>query len=200
VRGQRTRTNARTRKGPRKTVGAVRGKEARAAAKTAPSERINSFHWNRITWLTMKGEEDKKAKQGSRTKPAAQAAGTPAADAAAVLAELTPPRPRRRSRSRAASTFRSASCMCVDLQQHDGVHHGHEGRRARLEHVRSQRVQGIPQEHGLCRHDGGAGCGPPGALPRLQEVEVRVQGPGAGRESAIRAIQAAGFTFTASKM
>jgi small subunit ribosomal protein S13 len=32
VRGQRTSTNARTRKGPRKTVGAVRGKEARAAA------------------------------------------------------------------------------------------------------------------------------------------------------------------------
>lgn len=35
VRGQRTSTNARTRKGPRKTVGAVRGKEARSAAKTA---------------------------------------------------------------------------------------------------------------------------------------------------------------------
>ena len=34
VRGQRTSTNARTRKGPRRTVGAVRGKEARAAAKT----------------------------------------------------------------------------------------------------------------------------------------------------------------------
>jgi small subunit ribosomal protein S13 len=34
VRGQRTRTNARTRKGPRKTVGAVRGKDARAAVKT----------------------------------------------------------------------------------------------------------------------------------------------------------------------
>lgn len=33
VRGQRTSTNARTRKGPRKTVGAVRGKDARAAAK-----------------------------------------------------------------------------------------------------------------------------------------------------------------------
>jgi len=33
VRGQRTRTNARTRKGPKRTVGAVRGKEARAAAK-----------------------------------------------------------------------------------------------------------------------------------------------------------------------
>lgn len=33
VRGQRTSTNARTRKGPRRTVGAVRGKDARAAAK-----------------------------------------------------------------------------------------------------------------------------------------------------------------------
>lgn len=35
VRGQRTSTNARTRKGPRKTVGAVRGKEARSAAKAS---------------------------------------------------------------------------------------------------------------------------------------------------------------------
>ena len=34
VHGQRTKTNARTRKGPRRTVGAVRGKEARAAAKS----------------------------------------------------------------------------------------------------------------------------------------------------------------------
>lgn len=34
VRGQRTSTNARTRKGPRRTVGAVRGKDARAAVKT----------------------------------------------------------------------------------------------------------------------------------------------------------------------
>jgi len=35
VRGQRTSTNARTRKGPRRTVGAVRGKEARSAVKAA---------------------------------------------------------------------------------------------------------------------------------------------------------------------
>ena len=34
VRGQRTKTNARTRKGPRKTVGAIRGKEARSAVKS----------------------------------------------------------------------------------------------------------------------------------------------------------------------
>lgn len=33
VRGQRTSTNARTRKGPKKTIGAVRGKAARSIAK-----------------------------------------------------------------------------------------------------------------------------------------------------------------------
>jgi small subunit ribosomal protein S13 len=33
VRGQRTKTNARTRKGPRRTVGAVRGKEVRSEAR-----------------------------------------------------------------------------------------------------------------------------------------------------------------------
>lgn len=32
---------------------------------------------------------------------------------------------------------------------------------------------------------------------RLQEIEVRVQGPGAGRESAVRALQSAGLTITA---
>ena len=39
VRGQRTRTNARTRKGPKKTVGAVRGKEARSVMKTQAGEK-----------------------------------------------------------------------------------------------------------------------------------------------------------------
>ena len=38
VRGQRTSTNARTRKGPRKTVGAIRGKDARAAVKTTETK------------------------------------------------------------------------------------------------------------------------------------------------------------------
>ena len=35
VRGQRTKTNARTRKGSKRTVGVIRGKEARSAAKAA---------------------------------------------------------------------------------------------------------------------------------------------------------------------
>lgn len=34
------------------------------------------------------------------------------------------------------------------------------------------------------------------AAYRMQEVEVRVQGPGSGRESAIRALQAAGLTIS----
>lgn len=39
VRGQRTRTNARTRKGPRKTVGVVRQKAERAPAKESGTEK-----------------------------------------------------------------------------------------------------------------------------------------------------------------
>jgi len=38
VRGQRTRTNARTRKGPRKTIGAMKEKAVKKAASPAPSE------------------------------------------------------------------------------------------------------------------------------------------------------------------
>jgi small subunit ribosomal protein S11 len=34
---------------------------------------------------------------------------------------------------------------------------------------------------------------------RIQEIEVRVQGPGAGRESAIRALQSAGLNITVIK-
>lgn len=39
VRGQRTRTNARTRKGPRKTVGVIRDKAARKAIKSKQEEK-----------------------------------------------------------------------------------------------------------------------------------------------------------------
>ncbi|MCM8790122.1 MAG: 30S ribosomal protein S13 [Candidatus Omnitrophica bacterium] len=39
VRGQRTRTNARTRKGPRKTVGVIRQKSERKAAETATTSK-----------------------------------------------------------------------------------------------------------------------------------------------------------------
>ena len=39
VRGQRTSTNARTRKGPRRTVGAVRSKDARSTLKKVPAAR-----------------------------------------------------------------------------------------------------------------------------------------------------------------
>ena len=39
VRGQRTRTNARTRKGPRKTVGVIRQKAERAVTKDSGSEK-----------------------------------------------------------------------------------------------------------------------------------------------------------------
>ena len=42
VRGQRTKTNARTRKGARRTVGAVRGKDARSAAKIGDNKATDN--------------------------------------------------------------------------------------------------------------------------------------------------------------
>ena len=39
TRGQRTRTNARTRKGPKKTIGAMRDKAARSAVKAGPENK-----------------------------------------------------------------------------------------------------------------------------------------------------------------
>lgn len=51
VRGQRTHTNARTRKGVRKTVGVVRGKEARAAVKTELSATSKVMGVPRTTGL-----------------------------------------------------------------------------------------------------------------------------------------------------
>ena len=40
---------------------------------------------------------------------------------------------------------------------------------------------------------------PPGHGPRLREVEVRVKGPGSGRESAVRAVQSIGIEITSIK-
>lgn len=71
VRGQRTHTNARTRKGPRKTVGVIRG-EARSVAKTGVDIRARTG-------------VDVKPKPGvdAKAKPAVDAKAKPSVDAKA---------------------------------------------------------------------------------------------------------------------
>ena len=51
------------------------------------------------------------------------------------------------------------------VQQHDGDHHRHEGRGDLWGSGRPRRVQGLAQEHGVCRHRGRAGSRAPGRGP-----------------------------------
>ncbi len=48
----------------------------------------------------------------------------------------------------------------------------------------------------LCRADGGGGLRRKAAEHGMRTLEVEVSGPGSGRESALRALQAVGFTVT----
>ena len=60
---------------------------------------------------------------------------------------------------------------------------------------RHDRLQGKPQEHAVRRPDAAQQAAEKAAKFGVKEVEVRVKGPGSGRESAITALQAAGLTI-----
>ena len=77
-----------------------------------------------------------------------------------------------------------------------GDHHRHARQPIRLVRCRSRRFQGIAQEHGLRRTDGGADAARQAMAHGMKEVEIRVKGPGSGRESAIRALQAIGLEIS----
>ncbi len=56
------------------------------------------------------------------------------------------------------------------------------------------RLQGVAQGHAVCGHPGGDdGAATPRRSYGLRSLEVRVKGPGAGRESAVRALQTVGI-------
>ena len=58
---------------------------------------------------------------------------------------------------------------------------------------RRDRLQGLAQGHAVCGDPGGDQLRQVGQGYGLRSVEVRVKGPGAGRESAIRALQTIGI-------
>ncbi len=62
-----------------------------------------------------------------------------------------------------------------------------------LGQCRHLRIQGEPQKHPLCRPDVGPQVADKAIKFGMKEVEVKVKGPGSGRESAITALQAAGL-------
>ena len=58
---------------------------------------------------------------------------------------------------------------------------------------RRHRLQGLAQGDAVCGDAGGHHAGNAAKTFGLRTVEVRVKGPGAGRESAIRALQTVGI-------
>ena len=61
---------------------------------------------------------------------------------------------------------------------------------------RRARVQGLAQVHAVRRPGGGGGRRDEGRRGRDEECEVIVKGPGAGRESALRAWQYTGLKMS----
>ena len=82
------------------------------------------------------------------------------------------------------------------LQQYDDHHHRRSGQRDRVELGRDDGLQGQPKVDALCRAGRGGGRRQEGRGPRRPHARGRGQGPGSGRESALRALQAVGFTIT----
>ena len=79
-------------------------------------------------------------------------------------------------------------------------HHRSHGQRAVLVVVGRAGLQGLAQGHAVRRPDRGAGGRrTPRASTACAALDVRVKGPGAGRESSIRALQAAGMEIKSIK-
>lgn len=151
--------------------------------------------------------EEKPAAAAAPEAPAAAAApAAPAmSEAQAMLAPDAPkigeeakPAPRRRSRSGkhvpvgivfVKATFNNTIVSITDMKG-DVVSWGSAGRSGFKGSRKSTAFAATVVAQDAARQAVGFG---------MQEVEVRVQGPGAGRESAIRALQSSGLTVTSIK-
>ena len=86
----------------------------------------------------------------------------------------------------------------IDVQQHDRDHHGHERRHA-LTCVSAGTVgfKGSRKSTPFAAQRAAEDAAGKASKFGLREIEVRVKGPGAGRESAITALQNAGLNVKA---
>jgi small subunit ribosomal protein S11 len=145
-------------------------------------------------------------KPAAEAVPEAPAAAPAMSEAQAMLAPDAPkvgeedakPAPRRRSRSGkhvpvgivfVKATFNNTIVSITDMKG-DVVSWGSAGRSGFKGSRKSTAFAATVVAQDAARQAVGFG---------MQEVEVRVQGPGAGRESAIRALQSSGLTVTSIK-
>ena len=152
VRGQRTRTNARTRKGPQ---------EGASGAASRPSN-------DKDTQMAQQPLEGRLG--GTRPQEGQE---------------------ERRRRHRAHPRV---------VQQHDHHDHRPAGQRAVVGDFRRRRLQGLAQVDAVRRAGRGRAAPARAALEcGVKNLEVRIKGPGPGRESAVRALNALGIKITASR-
>ena len=164
LRGQRTRTNARTRKGPRR-----RDQEISRSFEIWPNRPI----------------------QQHPPRPAA-----PAAPAAASGAGRAGSRSDEGSQeSQAAGRGRRRACPRV-VQQHDHHDHRSSGQHAFLGDRGRLRLQGSRKSTPFAAQVAAERAGTAAQEYGVKNLEVRVKGPGPGRESAVRSLNAVGFRIT----
>ena len=166
VRGQRTRTNARTRKGPRKAAIKMNAPVWQGVSKAAGRELREAIWRNRNS-----SSNSAVRAHAATTASSAEGAGKNVLEA-------------HRARARI-------------LQQHDRHDHGSAGQYAVLGDVRRLRLSAArararrlprrwqPKRPAIAAQEHG-----------VKNVEVRVMGPGPGRESAVRALNACGLKIT----
>jgi small subunit ribosomal protein S11 len=214
VRGQRTSTNARTRKGPRKTVGVIRNPDAKAG------KVLLSIHMAEET-NPANPDETKTQDDAADDQPAAKEAAPKAEAAAKRPVAKKAAKQKKEQPAPTAGAPENLSLSTDEVEKpkvvkakgsknvHSGVAHvmatfnntivtitdmkgnvigwssagkvGFKGSRKSTAYAAQMVAQDASRQamgHGL------------------KEVEVLVKGPGAGRESAVRALQAIGLDLT----
>ena len=113
------------------------------------------------------------------------------------MAKETTPRPRRRERKNIASgvahvnaTFNNTMITITDAQ----------GNTIAWSSAGSQGFKGSRKSTPYAAQVAGGDAGRKAMEHGMKTLEVEVKGPGSGRESALRALQAVGFTITAIRV
>lgn len=90
--------------------------------------------------------------------------------------------------------------LCAgDVQQYESDLHRSARQRALLVHRRQERLQGSRKSTAYAAQVIAGDAAKKAQLLGMKEVEVRIKGPGAGRESAVRGIAAAGLEISTIK-
>ena len=129
------------------------------------------------------------ARRKSRSKQAIErSSAKPAADC--QWRSTGAARPRRRERKNITSGVAHVNAI---VQQHDDHDHRRAGQRDRLVVVRQQGFKGSRKSTPYAAQVAAEDAGRKAMEHGMRTLEIEVSGPGSGRESALRALQAVGF-------